>query len=78
MAGAKHLTEAENCKEIVLDHGDEAQQIIIQDDFMGVAGDLRAHFTSRCSLQCGCLNAEDVALRRTSACINKELAKRQA
>lgn len=45
---------------------------------MDVAGDLRAHFTSRCSLQCNCLPAKGLALRHISACINKELAKRQA
>ena len=45
---------------------------------MEVAGDLRAHFTSRCSLQCSCLTAKGLASRRSSACIHKELAKRQA
>ena len=47
---------------------------------MDVAGDLRAHFTSRCSLQCNCLATlqRGLALRHISACINKELAKRQA
>ena len=32
---------------MVIDHGDEPQQIIIQDDFMKSAGDLRAYFASR-------------------------------
>ena len=34
-----------------LEHGDEPQQIIIQDDFVKSAGDLRAYFTSRYEAQ---------------------------
>jgi len=48
---------------VVLEHEDEPQQIIIQDEFMEAAGDLRAHFTSRYLLQSLSFISHAVALQ---------------
>ena len=45
---------------------------------MEEAGELRADFRSRCSLQCSRLNAEGPALTRFFVCTIKELANRHA
>ena len=41
------VSQAERSAEVILEHDAEPQQIIIQDNFMEGAADMREHFESR-------------------------------
>ena len=45
---------------------------------MEVAGDLRAHFTSRWGLQCSCVDAKGLAPGQMHACVYQKLKRRRA
>ncbi|CAL5227248.1 g10177 [Coccomyxa viridis] len=45
--GRLYAASLQRHPEVALEHGDEPQQIIIQDDFLQTADHLRGHFTSR-------------------------------